>query len=286
MPFFFIRHLDMKYSFKFKIFLLLLFLLSLKGFTQYYEDYQLRLEPVWSRIADALGEPGSVESAEFSKDGKYIVSGTKFDYSVIMWRTSDGAELWRQYVAQEVERVGFSADGKYVASCSEDYLVTVFDAITGEKLREIKHNNGIDGLTWSNNGLTLVSGEEEVKTKAGKKEAFIRIFDMPSGKEVKAIDFTGTVNEVFFSSDDELLLGAGHGSVRVYRTEDWSLLQTFEAKEYRKFISGTFSPDAKYIYASDNQGDMYIWEVESGRLLKQFNHTGKKVEDGSLASVR
>ncbi len=145
----------MKHSPRFKILLLFFFQLSFEGFIQYYEDYQPRLEPVWSRVADALGEHDSLESAEFSKDWKYIVSGTKFDYSVILRRTSDGVELWRQYVAQEVERAGFSADGKYAAACSEDYLVTVFDAETGEKLKEIKPNNWIDRLTWSNNGLIV-----------------------------------------------------------------------------------------------------------------------------------
>ncbi len=268
----------MKRSIKLKLLLFLFLLSALRGFTQMYEDYQLRLEPVWSRVADALGEWGSVESAEFSKDGKFIVSGTKFDNSVIMWRTSDGAELWRRYVAQEVERVGFSSDGKYVASCSEDFLVTVFDAASGEKIQEIKHNNGIDGLTWSNNGLLLVSGEEEVKRDGGRKEAFIRVFQMPGGKEIKTIDFEGTVNEVFFSADDEMLLAAGHGSVRIYNTSGWSLIKTFEADEYRKFISGVISPDSKHIFASDNDGDMYFWEISSGKLLKKLNHTGKKVE--------
>src|SRR6056297_1751277 len=93
-------------------------------------NYQLRLEPVWARVGDALGEPGSVESAEFSPDGKYIVSGTKYDNSVIMWRTSDGAELWRDYAEEEIERVGWSANNKWVAAGSEDYLVTVYDAQT------------------------------------------------------------------------------------------------------------------------------------------------------------
>ncbi len=132
--------------------IVLLSLLSQVGYAQQYLDYQLRLEPVWSRIADALGELGSVESVEFSPDGKYIISGTKYDNSVIMWRTSDGTELWRQYAAEEIERVGWSADGQYVAAGSEDYLVTVYDAASGEVTKTLKQNRGIDGLTWSQQG--------------------------------------------------------------------------------------------------------------------------------------
>ncbi|MEM7659406.1 MAG: hypothetical protein AAF399_25025 [Bacteroidota bacterium] len=109
-------------GFTYTLLLLLWATTPLQG--QSYLNYQLRLEPVWARVADAMGELGSVESVEFSPDGKYLVSGTKFDNSVIMWRTSDGTELWRKYAAQEVERVGWSADGQYVAAGSEDYLVT------------------------------------------------------------------------------------------------------------------------------------------------------------------
>lgn len=54
----------------------LLIILSYTSYSQQYLDNQLRLEPVWSRVADALGEPGSVESAKFLAD----VSGTKNGY--------------------------------------------------------------------------------------------------------------------------------------------------------------------------------------------------------------
>ncbi|TRX48566.1 hypothetical protein FNH22_28645 [Fulvivirga sp. M361] len=253
-------------------------LLSYVSLSQGHYDYQLRLEPVWSRVADVFGEAGSVESAEFSRDGKFIVSGTKYDNSVIMWRTSDGTEIWRQYAAQEIERVGWSADDKYVAACSEDFLVTVYSAASGEIILKLPHQNGIDGLTWSNTGSLVVSGEEEIKNKKGSKEAFIRVFEVPSGREIKAIDFGGTINELFFSADDRYLLATGHGGIKIYNTSDWSLLQTLEADTYMKFITGVFSPDSKYVFAGANDGHLYLWEWQSGKLLKKFSHTGKKVE--------
>lgn len=195
---------------------------------QQYLNYQLRFEPVWSRVADALGEPGSVESAEFSPNGRFIVSGTKYDNSVIMWRTSDGAEIWRAYTEQEVERVGWSADGKYVAAGSEDYLVTVYDAESGEVFKIIEHTQGIDGLTWSNTGSLLVAGEERTELADGTIQGFIRVFDMPSGNEIQTIDFGNTVNELFFSKDDKYLIAVGHGAVKIYNVADWSLVQTLD----------------------------------------------------------
>ena len=259
-------------------FITLLLCSTALSWAQPYRDYQLRLEPVWSRVADALGEAGSVESAEFSLDGKYIVSGTKFDNAVIMWRTSDGTELWRQYTQLEVERVGWSADGRYVASCSEDYLVTLFDAKTGEVLKTLPHKNGIDGLTWSNTGSLLVSGEEETKKKDGSSQGFIRVFDMPSGKEIKTIDFGSTVNELFFSSDDQYLLATGHGGLKVYNTNDWSLAQTLEADTYLKFITGVFSPSDEMVFAGAGNGQLFLWNWQTGKLVKKFSHTGRKIE--------
>jgi WD40 repeat protein len=249
---------------------------------QEYLDYQLRLEPVWSRVADVLGELGSIESVEFSPDGRYIVSGSKYDNSVIMWRTSDGYEIWRNYTAQEVERVGWSSDGKYVAAASEDYLVTVYDAKTGEVFRKLDHSRGIDGLTWSNRGSLLASGEEVTEHEDGTLQGFIRVFDMSKGEEVTTIDFGNTVNELFFSSDDRYLLAVGHGWVKVYLTEDWSLMQTLKMDYHVIFTSGVFSPDGKYVIAvgqgGGSRGTAHLWEWESGKLVKRFNHTGKKIE--------
>ncbi len=245
-------------------------------------DYQLRLEPVWSRVADALGEPGSVESAEFSPDGKYIVSGTKYDHSVVMWRTSDGTELWRQYAKQEVERVGWSADGKYVAAASEDFLVTVYESKTGKVVKTLKHTQGIDGLTWSNKGSLLATGEEGAQGGTGPSKGVIRIFSMPAGNGIKVLDFGSTTNELFFSNDDQYLLAVGHGNIKIYKVADWSLVQTLKTDYYVTFTSGVFSPDAQYVAAvgssKDVRGNIFVWEWKTGKPVKHFNHTGKKIE--------
>ena len=267
-----------------KFYFILLTLLGVVNslLSQQYLNYQLRLEPVWTRVADAMGELGSVESVEFSKDGKYIVSGAKYDNSVIMWRTSDGQELWRKYTKEEIERVGWSSDGKYVAAASEDYLVKVYDANNGELIKTLEHSRGIDGLIWSHQGKILATGEERSVNDDGTIDGWIRIFDINQDKEITILNFGETVNELFFTQDDNYLLAVGHGSVKIYSTDNWKLDQTLAPEEIKVFTSGVFSPDGSYVIAVGQaegaRGNVYLWNWKKGELLRKFNHTGKKIE--------
>ena len=245
-------------------------------------EAQLRLHPVWERVADVFGEAGSVESAEFSPDGRYIVSGTKFDNSIIMWRTSDGTEQWRAYAAEEVERVGFSPDGKYVASCSEDYLVTVYEAETGREVLKLKQERAVDGLSYGNKKNILIAGQEKmVEEKGGKTitHGYVTAYDMPSGKALYKVDHGGTVNEIQFTQDDEYFLSAGTNSeVKVWNTNTGELVKTLHPGREFKFVCANFSPDGKYIAASGFEGDIFVWEWEKGALIRDFNTSGRKVE--------
>ncbi len=257
-------------------------LTTLPARAQSYLDYQLRLEPVWTRIADVQGEAGSVESVEFSPDGRYLISGAKYDNSVVMWRASDGMEIWRKYTTAEIERVGWSADGQYVASASEDFLVTIFSAKDGSTVRTIEHAQGIDGLVWSNKGLLLATGEEAANQDSTRTGGRIRITDMATDKSVRLLDFGSTVNRLVFSDNDEYLLAIGHRAIRVYRTADWSLAQTLKNERETIFTSGVFSPDAQYVFAVGQEGaargNCYLWEWKSGKLVKMYNQLAKKIE--------
>ncbi|MEM6326822.1 MAG: PQQ-binding-like beta-propeller repeat protein, partial [Bacteroidota bacterium] len=185
--------------------------------TARYDDKRLALNPVWTRLADVYGEAGSVESVEFSYDGLRMVSGTKFDNTVIMWRTSDGAELWRRTLPAEIERVAWNPDGSQVASVSEDRKLVVFDAASGETQHEAELGAGVDGLAWSHDGRLLAAGEEYSTSASGARQGLLRVFEMPAFREVTTLDLGDTINEVDFSEDDQFVMAAGQdGKVRVW----------------------------------------------------------------------
>ncbi|MEL6771464.1 MAG: PQQ-binding-like beta-propeller repeat protein [Bacteroidota bacterium] len=250
------------------------------------DDKRLALNPVWMRLADVYGEAGSVESVEFSYDGHRLVSGTKFDNTVIVWRTSDGTELWRRTLPQEIERVAWSPDGTMVASVSEDFMLRVFDAETGETLQEHELNAGIDGLAWSHNGRYLAAGEEYSRNEAGEKQGFLRVFAMPEGVEAKTYNFGTTINEVDFTEDDRYVMAIGQdGRVQVWEVatdalvldidEDISLT---DGNKNHHFITGRFHPDADKIVVGDTEGLVHVYSFPEGELLRRFDRSGHKIE--------
>ena len=144
---------------------------------------QMSLNLVWARLADVNGEEGSIESAEFSPDSRFIVTGSKFDNQVIMWRTSDGTEMWRREIPEEIENVIFSPDGKWIASISEDFMLNLFRASDGHLDWSYERTQGIDGIA---SGRTTAKSSLQVKkVSVNEPTASCACSKCPSGASSK-----------------------------------------------------------------------------------------------------
>ena len=242
------------------------------------------LDRVWSRLADVNGELGSVESAEFSPDAARIVTGTKFDNTVRVFRTADGAQLWTRTVPQEIERVAWTSDGARVASVSEDGLMRVFDAETGAVVARHRHDNGIDGLAASPDGRFLVSGQERVEDVG-----IVRVFDGRGERLLARYDFPGTVNEVTFTRDGRRMAAVGDHAARIYEVEDdpeaWRVIHEFAlpnpAGPYGDgliYINAGFSPDGRMLAAGAAHGFVQVYDTEGGERLRTLRAGAEKTE--------
>lgn len=248
----------------------------------------LTIDRVWSRLADINGELGSVESAELSRDSQYVASGTKFDYSVRVFRTVDGHQVWSTAVPQEIERVAWLADGAHVAAVSEDFMLRVFNIATGETVFEYRHESGIDGLAVSNDGRFLATGQE--RNRDADVVGPARVFSTADWSLLQTLDHGHTINEVDFSSDDRFLATVGHPTVKIWDLETGEIAHEFEIvdtnnpEQSSNFINGKFSPDDRYFAAGATEGFIYLYDLEAGELVRRLNKTGQKHETISFTA--
>jgi WD40 repeat protein len=116
-----------------------------------------------------------ITSAAYSKDGKYIVSGSR-DCTVRLWDAATGKEICRplQGHSSWVTSVTFSEDGKYIASASWDNTVRVWNAQTTDIFQPAQgHSSGVKSAIFS-------PRDEYVLSYSGDKTIYV--WDLKTGE--------------------------------------------------------------------------------------------------------
>jgi len=208
-----------------------------------------------------------------------------------------------------VYSVNFSPDGKYVITGSYDGIVRLFEAQTGQKVRQFVANEtgrGVKGI-FSPDGQTIYAASNdgtvwgwdvktgEVKLHLSYEDAPIDIEVSPDGKRLltgsadgtpqlldaqtgamicQFIGHTDPVWELAFSPDTRYVATSSlDKTARLWNTENCELLRVFSGHA-DGVASVEFSPDGKYLATGSWDKTARLWDVETGQELRQFiGHT-------------
>lgn len=264
------------------IFVLSTILMTTPVMAQVSEDHSLNR--VWTRMADIMGEYGSVESAELSPNSEFVITGSKYDNTVRAWRTEDGFMLWKTTLPAEIERVAWTADNKTVVSVSEDHYMRVIDAKTGEILKEIQHDYGLDSAALSRGGTLMAIGEEMRAGTAKKGATNVVLYDTETWQEVMKVDQETTANEIDFTPDDKYFVVVGSDHMRLWETDTGRLVKenitgTMGEDGFKHgFVCVKISPDGKHIAVGGSRGNLYLFDAANGEFIRAVNKTGQKIE--------
>jgi WD40 repeat protein len=241
-----------------------------------------------------VGHTGMVRQAEFSPDGKFIVSAGG-DEAVRLWDASSGKEI-KQFVGHYqrkrfgdflgvvIHSVAFSPDGSKIATCGNDKMIKVWDVKTGDELLTIDWNSELYGnsswkhshplmLVFSPDGKYIATSEGCEPYESG---AYIRLWDASSGRQVKKYNhgyhFPNALVAVDISSDGKYVLGGGYGGIiKVWEIESGKEQKAITAHTgVNGVTSAKFSPDSKYILSGGGDNIVKLWDVSTGKEIRRF----------------
>ena len=255
---------------------------------------------------------GSVVSLAISPDGKYVVSGIS-DSTVRVWELATGNEIAKMVHENGVSFVAFSPNGKYVVSSGCDIrdkpghciksTVRVWETITGREISRASHDDIVDSVAFSPDGMYVVSGgwdgiarvweartgKEIAKVihdnwvnsvafspdgkyvVSGSTDSTARVWEVATGKEVARMTHgAGGVNSVAFRWDGKYVVsGGGDGVIRV-----WAIILDKEVARMmhaREVNSVAFSPDARYVISGSKDGIVHVWDSITGMEMFTIN---------------
>ncbi|MEO6391426.1 MAG: caspase family protein [Pyrinomonadaceae bacterium] len=174
--------------------------------------------------------------------------------------------------SRSVVGMAMSADGKIVASKSDDGTVLIWDATTGRQLRKFK-----TGIRQSAIALTL---DGKILAAGGLEIGEIVLWNVTNGSKLLSLSGNSPIAlSVAFSADGKIL-AAGEHNVQLWEVNTGRPLGTWSG--HTDHIQAlAFSADNRFLASGADDKTVKLWEVASGKNLRTL--TGHSARVSSVA---
>ncbi len=214
--------------------------------------------------------------------------------------------------APVITAVSLSADGLSLASGGDDHVVRLWNARTGDLVRELKrHTDWVRQVVFAPQGPWIASGGDdhlinlwnteldESRTLPGLPmptyrvawspdhrqlaeagfEDKIRLYSIETGQPERELEApSGDIRALSYSHDGSLLAAAGrNGKIRIWKTVDFSVLHEIDAHRQR-VRAIAFSPDDTQLASGGDDRQLIVWDPQLGAERGRLPVIGGKIQ--------
>lgn len=209
---------------------------------------------------------GTLNSAIYSPDGEYIVTGGNL--GAIFWDADTASIISMLNRPGGIVPIQFTPDGEHFLAEIDEHKLALINVNTGEDTQIFAgHINGIEAAVISPNDETLITASLD-KT--------IKIWDINSGMVIRSISLSNhadSIRKVILTPDGRFAAFSEffNRTVKVINIESGEVVHIFEV-----FAGGwevwdiAFSPNSQYLVAGSQVGGAVIYDINTGESLFEF----------------
>jgi len=227
------------------------------------------------------GSPAEVLTCRFSPNSQFLASAGK-ERDILLWNVySETCDNWNVLNGHKnaVTEVCWSRDNMYafiqyhtnrpssLYSSSVDKTVAVWDAASGERIKQLKGHGGIvNAVSTNRTGSPLIASASD--------DGFIKVWDPREKRPVANLGMEFPMTAVDFSHDGTLVFGGGVDNV----VRAWDIRKravVYGCKGHGDTITCLrTSPDGNFLLSNSMDNTLRIWDVKpfaaTSRFVKSF----------------
>lgn len=236
---------------------------------------------IWLTLYDAMtlrpvqafnGHQATVNSAEYSPNGNYIVSGSGFafggerDNTARIWDAKSGLEVKRfTQHNKAVMSVAFSSDNISVISGDWDGALFLWSLSHDNICHLVGHTEGIDSLAFSPNTKFIASGSSDKS---------VRVWDALEKKQTHKFNAETLIISVAISFNNHLVAAGGRsGKIFVWDLPSGELYFCFQ-QAHRWFVNSlAFSPNGQWLASGSKDQSVKVWDLAEKKIyINSLSH--------------
>lgn len=210
-----------------------------------------------------LGENSNpVYLSRFSPNGGFVVTASESELAV--WSTSTGESLgWYALPDSRLRDIAIDNSGNGILYGLTDGRAVYLDRSTGRRLEFLGHQEKINAVDLSANGLFAITGGSDYSAKLWSTETaqIIQQFNHPS-----------RVTQVRFDQQGRYVFTADSlKQARVWRIPSGDMVSNLNFKARQQvFSAARFSEDGQWLATGSPSRELALWHVETGQKIASW----------------
>jgi WD40 repeat protein len=207
-----------------------------------------QLRPLASSYAQLRGASWLI-SASFSPDGNRVAL---VDWHPAVCEVATGKALFElEGHTKQVRDIGYSPDGQWLVTASEDHTARIWRAATGRSVAVLPHEAEVTMAMFSPGGQWIVTGTED---------RVVRVWDATSRKKVSEIDLRPKELASFAWSPDGnfLAIASEEHTAEVFETRSGARVAELTGHT-GPVRSSEFSSDGRHIVTAGLDGEVNLY---------------------------